>query len=118
MPHPTRIVQIRLNQHAVTRHIRKEVGSFARIVLNVIETDLHRSILEYHLVAHGLNLKWLRITRERIFDNRMLASGKFLEQFDVGTVGDDLETLGDRYAQAARMIKMMVRHNDVRQGFL
>ena len=73
MPLPAGVVEVRLHEDAVARYVRDEICAFSRVVLDVIETNFHGPVLERQVVIDSFNFERLRICRQRILNDRVLA---------------------------------------------
>ena len=83
-------------------------------VLEAIQLDGVDAVGEHLLVAHRLDDGLLSVLLRRIGGERVRQAERLLEIRLVDLMGEDRRAFGDRRAQAARMIDVAVRVDDVR----
>ena len=80
----------------------------------VIDVDAHRAVVEREVLVDGQELQRLRIARERVGKIRRGPRDHLAEDALVAAARDDGEPARYRGAQAAAVIEVMVRDDDVR----
>src|SRR5262245_9027334 len=115
---PVRVVHVGLHEHSIPWDIREEVGTFARIVLQAVQTHFHRPIFEDEFIIDSFNLQRLRIPRERILHYGMLSPDQLFEKFDIAAIGNDRQTFSYRCTHSTGVIEMMMRHDGMRERFV
>ena len=98
------------------RHVGEQPFRHVAVRDDVIEIDLHRRILQLEVIVDRPELQRLRGCAERIRRDRALAKRDLAEQSFRPLVRDDRQPLRHRLADAARVIEVMMRDDELGHG--
>ena len=106
--------EVALEEDARARNVREHGFGHVQVADGVIDVDAHRAVVEREMLVDGQELQRLRIARERVGEVRRGPRDHLAEDALVAAARDDRETARDGGAQAAAVIEVMVRDDDVR----
>ena len=84
------------------------------VVHHAVDVQLHGIVLELEVIIDRDDLRNFRVAAQRIREQLRGARGDFFHVFDVLAVGDDGQSFRHGSPQAAGVVDVMVRHDDLR----